>query len=448
MIYIALLLIALGLYHKHRAFSVFMGIVFSLAGMKIIPSMSNDGVKATDMAIIYIVLINVYHWAVKTKGFFAIDPLGKRLFYLLVFFLFATAFSTIYYDIPFFKVIIVVRSYTYFMFYFILRNLKLAEVQKIFKWLATLTFITCFLYLVQIPTGVTLLFGDVEDKMSLDNSDTSGMARYVNIPNLRGMFFFVTLFCNVNFGWGRLRWKRIVYPLSILLSFGRSSTVVSFATALFGVGLKKRSYIKWIALALVVLSPLISLVQGSFKARNSEGDMEAIMNGEYKNYATSSSNETSTMTYRLAWLYERASYLAEQSIAEQCFGLGLISDKDPDVLKMYPFQVRGYGGEYDFQILYSYDIGWGNLVTRFGILGSICLLSIWLYLGLFFWKHRDNNLMFAAFLCWMTTIVGSFSGQGISETHSLIAYYVLYVLYTKSNQGEKVILDRIKTKEK
>ena len=412
------------------------------------PSMSDDGVKTTDMAFIYIVLVIFCHWAVRTKGFFALDPLAKRLFYLLVFFLFAAAFSTFYYDIPFFKVLIVVRTYSYFLFYFILRNMKLAEIQKLFKWLATLTFVTCALYVVQIPTGVTLLFGDEEDKMLQDNSAYSGLARYVNIPNLRNMFFFVALFCNMNFGWGRLRWKRVVYPLSILLSFGRASTVVSFATALFGVGIKRRSYIKWIALALVVLSPLISLVQGSFEERNSGGDMEAIKNGEYKNYQTGNNNESSTMTYRLAWLYERASYLAEQNIAEQCFGLGLISDKDPEVLGMYPFQVRGYNGRYDFQILYSYDIGWGNLVTRFGILGSICLLSVWLYLGLFFWKHRDNDLMFAAFLCWTTIVVGTFSGQGISETHSLIPYYILYVLYTKSKQGEKVSPGQINTKEK
>lgn len=434
MIYIFLLLVSLGLYSKHRAFSVLMGIVFSLSGMRMMPSILNDGVKASDMGIIYIVLIVFYHLLNRTKGFFALDPLGKRLFYLLVFFLFATAFSTFYYGIPIIKVLIVVRTYLYFLFYFILRNLKLAEVQKIFKWLATLTFVTCILYVIQIPTGITILFGDDEVKSLQDNSAYSGLARFVNIPDLRDMFFFVALFCNLNFGWGRLKWKRILYPLSILLSFGRTAIGLSFSTALLGVGLKRRNYIKWIALALIILSPLISLVQGSFAERNSGGDFELIEKGEYRNYQTGYKSESTTLLYRVAWVYERASYLAKQNIAEQCFGLGLISDQDPDALRMYPFQVRGYGGEFDFQILYSYDIGWGNLVTRFGILGSISLLSIWIYLGLFFWKRRNNELMFASFLYWLFFMVQTISGQGFSETRNLIPFYVLYVLYTKSKQ--------------
>ena len=102
--------------------------------------------------------------------------------------------------------------------------------------------------------------------------------------------------------------------------------------------------------------------------------------------------EGGTLTYRIAWVYERFDYLIHRPIGEQIFGLGLISDSQPIVNKKYNFMIglrdESTGETYQ---LYTPDISYGNLLSRHGFVGSIIYLCMLVNFAIFLYKDRKAN---------------------------------------------------------
>lgn len=415
--------------------------MLTFRGMGIIPFASN-GIKTTDMAIVYMIVICLESLITHKKRFYRKDGLSKYLIFLFFYLIISCFVSFFYYGFSVLQIITVVRGYLYILSYFILRGLTLKQHKKLFSYLSVIAFFSCIVYLLQIPLRRPLLF--TINEFDSDQGDRfGGLLRFTNIPPLRNMFFFLSFFASSFYSQQiKAKYQKLIYSLSILLSFGRTATVSSFGILIAALSFRKKKNIAWIVLACVLCYPLISFLSDTMNKRDSSLDMEMIAKGEYKNYTTGYTGESTTMTYRFAWVYERWEYIKRRPLIEQLFGLGFISEKDPEALKRYRFRVVDYGNLSDsFQLIYSADIAYGNFITRWGLLGTIVMLSIWFYLLSFFWENRKNNLAYAALALWLYVFICSFSSRGMSETYTMIDFFAIYAYLNLLNNKKNETLN-------
>lgn len=435
------LLLMLVLYKSQRAWSLFLFFVCIKGGCNVLP-FGTGMLKIEDMSLVYIFIIMIYHALIGDRQMFVMDKMAKNIWYLLLFLIAATFFSWLYYEVPLPMVLQMVRYHLYILAYFVLRRQSYADLLKCLKLLGSLTLICAVLYCFQIPLNRSLLLNPNEN---LDRSDDyGGFSRFTNIPPYAAMFMFLSVFTGSSFVLWKVRKKFLVpgvYIVMRLLTMGRTAILTNFSALLLGICWKRKTYIKWIVVGCIVMLPVIAFVMESFVNRGTSGDLEGIMRGEYKNYVTGykGNGEETTMLYRIAWAYERLLYLSERPLPEQLMGMAYISDSSPLVRKYYRFTINGYGGEDDFQILRSYDIAFGNLITQFGILGSIALLNLWIYLFLAFYRNRRSTLAFASLIYLISFFMESIAGMGFTQLTNIVPFFLLYVLMKKSGHQELTV---------
>lgn len=432
MIGVLLLLIALLLYYSHkRAESLLLFFVLLFKGMYLIP-LASDGIKTIDLSLIYIFVILLSHLLLGDITFFKGDKIVRLINYLLLFFLCSIFFSFSYYNIPIGKTLIVVRGYMYILAYFIIRGLSYKECQRLLTLLAVLTFVSCFLYCAQLPLGRPLLV--LNHEMNTDTSKFGGLMRYTNFPPLRNMFIYLSFFAVGYYSkFVTFMWQRAIFLLALILPFGRGALFSVVVPLLLGVFSNNKKMIITIIVFSILAFPLLSIVLESFsEGRNTMDDLQLIADGGYVDYTTGYKADSTSFTYRIAWLYERLRYIMNKPIIEWFFGLGLISEQDPLASQMYRFYVVDYGNQSEnFQLLYSADIGYGNFITRFGILGTIAMMAIWIYLFKLFYRHKSNVLMMSALLLLIENFLETFASRGVSETSAMVPFFLLLVYYNK-----------------
>lgn len=379
------------------------------------------------MAIIYIIFINLHSLLFKPQSLYN-DNLSKSLIYLSVFLGISGVFSVFYYKISILQVLVVLRTYIYILSYFIIRQLSVDEIWKIIKLLGIITFITCFIYCLQIPLNRHLLFSN--DDIVNPNEIYGGIARFTNIPYFRNLFLLISVFSTQIIG-SHIVIKRLVYFSSLLLALARTAILLIVFCIATGLVIQKKISLKWIFIGLIAITIIYSFLGNTFEKRNTSDDITLLLTGGYKDFENTYNEQTATLTYRIAWVYERLDYLSTRPLVESLFGLGYISDQDKNIYQRYNFRINEYGGSDNAQILYSFDIAWGNFITRFGLIGTVLFLSIWIRLALYFWKRRKNELNFSIFLYLLLLLIGSTSTQILSETSTLIPIFLFFVLSEK-----------------
>ncbi|ADY34682.1 hypothetical protein Bacsa_0069 [Phocaeicola salanitronis DSM 18170] len=438
MISLIVFFLMLVLYKRHRAWSLFLFFICLGNGCSIFPY-GEGTFKIDDMSLAFILLICGYHVAIRDWSFFSLDRLAKRVWWMLAFIMAVTLFSIIYYEVPYVYVIRMARFHLFVLAYFIIRDQSYTDLVKTFRMLGTLTFVTAILFIFQLPLNQSLL---LNTKDVVASADYGGFSRFTNMPPYANMFLFLSVFTGKTFVLWRFKQKLLVpgtYVLMRLATMGRTSILITMASLLLGICWKRKEYFKWVVLGFILLTPVLVIVQTSFQNRGTGGDIEGIFRGEYKNYATGykGQGEETTLLYRVAWFYERATYLSERPLPEQLMGLPYIPDDEPIMRKYCRFAVNSYDGTNDSQVLRSYDIAWGNCVTQFGILGTIILLCLWGYIGLYFYRYRNHPLAFASLILFISFFVGSIAGMSFTQLKDIVIYYALFVLLQKTMAVER-----------
>jgi hypothetical protein len=77
--------------------------------------------------------------------------------------------------------------------------------------------------------------------------------------------------------------------------------------------------------------------------------------------------------------------------------------------------------------LFSYDIAWGNFVTRFGIIGSVIFIYIWYILIQSFWIYRKyDGIILCMFIYCIQYYIDSLASSYISTAGSFIFPFIIY----------------------
>ena len=440
MLGILLLLVALILFfnprYRYLSYFLYLSFMMGYSGGFGLWTDAVLGMKNKDLAIIYTFAINVY---LILQGKFYLPKLPWVKYYkiLSVFIGLTALFSLFYYHFSPYQVLQGGRDYLLIASLPILIRIKPFELDKIMRLLILVVAITSALYILQIVLGRPIMPYNGGGKID----PSTGLIRLYNSPANLSFFLTMTFIAPYYFSKRRISFYRILFFVALVCTLGRTGIFTGIMTVFLALILtgKFSKTIKYGVLIGLLMIPFIGTLSNRFEKGGTENDLQQIMAGNFdENYQ---SGGGATMTYRLAWVYERADYLLHRPLGEQIFGMGFISDSQPIVHRMYNFKL-GLTSEETGQVaqLSTPDIAYGNLLTKLGFVGTVIYLIFAVHLAVFFFKQRKQHPLFV--ICSAFTIVMfiiSFAGSSRmdAQSFSFLFIFVSLYLYQQSHKSVK-----------
>lgn len=424
MVGVILLLISLLLYfiprYKYLSYLIYLSFMLGYGGGFGITTDKVIGIHNMDLAVVYTIIITAY---LLINNQYKLPSFRFVTWYkiFLIFLLCSCFFSFLYYNFSFLQIVQGARSFILILAFPILIRITPEELRKILYYLFLITLITSILYILQIVVGRPLM--PYDGKPHIDES--VGLLRMYNVPALLTFFLSMSFVFPECFG-KQANIYRVVFFTALICTMGRTgifSSLMVVVLCLVFLG-RASKVLKTIAILGILFLPFWGLVSDRFSAGETSEDIAVLSSGAYKDFDYS---EGGTMTYRIAWVYERFDYLLERPLGEKIFGLGMISDSQPIVNEMYHFKLglRNSLTHKPMQMT-TPDIAYGNLISRFGFLGTFIYLCMLVHLVYFIYKNRKKNILFIiAAAQSIMLFVDGLAGSTFSNPQTLAMYFVI-----------------------
>lgn len=433
----ALLIISILLYfsakYRYLSYLIYLSFMLGYGGGFGLTTDSIIGVKNTDMAIVYTIVISIY---LLLKRRYVLPNIKFTVWYksFIIFLICTAVFSYIYYKFSILQILQGGRGFLLIASLPILIKITSSELSKLFPILLWVTAVTSVLYILQVVFARPLMPYSVEVHM-----DQIGLVRMYNSPALLSFFLSFSFVCPEYFG-GKVNLFRLIFVAALICTLGRTQIIASIMVVMLSLLFQGKSskVFKAFILLGVLFIPFSGLIIDRFSDGGTRDDLLAVSQGAYHDYRYG--GEGGTMTYRIAWVYERADYLVNRPILEQVFGLGMISDSQNEVNNMYHFKLglRNPETNLPFQLT-TPDTAYGNLITRLGFGGSILYLGFLISLAMFFFKHRKENVLFIVGAAEIIMLfVLSFSGSVLSEPKNLAIYFIVLSTLLNKRQSSQL----------
>ena len=435
----ALLVLAISLYVLGRKrWSLLLFISFLSNGFEML---TDDviGVKNADLAVMYMVVVSVFSYLREPKNTVE-DPILRRLVLALFFFLLASvAFSYQYYKFTPYQIVQGGRHLFLFASYFFIIKTKSRDILWLVEKIYKITLVVSVLYIGEVLFGWRLMPYAMEVKIEL----STGLGRFYNSPLYLPLSIYLAMFRPKTVHVRNRTVELAILFLAQICTQGRVEIVVTFMMVFLGTLLinRRSTAMRVMLVTAIMMMPVMSILQSRFANDDSSSDVRTILQGGYKDISKKGATEGGTLTYRFAWIYERYMYLKDRPFGEKVFGLGMITDSQTEeVLQRYHFFV---GLELDETGMISQmstpDIAYGNLLTRFGYVGGLLLLAIWLYMAYRAYQMRKFSPYEIVLAILLTGyMIRSLSGSTISETRHIIVPFMLFTLYCRMEKNEKM----------
>lgn len=415
--------------------SAFLLMLFISRGFGLIPE-RDSGFKFSFAAFIYTIIFFILNHKGIARNYqknFAF----KMLIFFLVFVILSISFSIFYYDFPAFSCISTGLRYFTLLAYVCFYKLSGKSFAKLMRLIFYVTFLASLVFVFEVTTGIQIVCSG-DQNLGLEGS--SGLYWGISSPILSRFFVYISFFNKeIIPKYFRLA-SMILFPVVIIFTTSRTAMIAMGFTVLLILyilgSLKKNGKILLIfTLLIVILQPYI--LPRLHKDGDTSSDMEYVMKGDFSRASYTSENGL-TMLYRLAWINERLDYMFKRPTVELLMGLGMINDNEAVVHHKYHFR---YGLLTDdgihTQQLQTGDIAWGNLVTRFGIVGSFIYMIFIVSLVRYSFKYRKNEKLSAILFGMMISLfITSFADNILSDPYAMSCYFVFFG-YIKSKLDMK-----------
>lgn len=433
MLGISLLSIAILLYIiQFKKVSLLIFFTFMLKGWIVL---TDDvlGIKNYDLAFIYTFVILIYSTLFEPLPTKIDDGKIFKWFYIFGGFMICNIiFSYNHYGFTPYQILQGCRSSFLFLSYFFLRKTKTKDLLWLNEVFFYITLVTSVLYIFEVFFNMPLLPYKIS-QVKMD--EFTGIMRYYNSPPLLYWYLFITIL-TPNIIKSKLTFVSIfIFAIALIATLGR--TQIAMTTAIIILGLitqgKAKSFFSALVVALVLAAPFADTITARFTGKfedSTESEIKSILNGGIQETAKiGNAKDVGTLTYRLAWIYERAMYLANQPLSEKAYGLGLISDSQSiTVHNQYSFMLGLSDEDGDVTQLSTPDISYGNLLSKYGYVGGILFLFIWIHILVVFYKYRRDDLAFVSFLLIANDFLLGFSGTTISDQGNLIIPFSIFII--------------------
>ena len=432
MLFIPILIVSIILYLSgKRILSTILFFFFLFDGFQIIPEKffeTGMGIsKSTDFALLYIIILFIYG-IINTKDFIPINKLALLLGGYLLFIVCLIGISYYTYHIPFVEIIRTSRYYLFALSYFVLRRLTKEEISSILKILFCIVIFQSILFTIQGFTGIALLIGAESHKSA------KLITRFYNSPLMLYFFVFYGIFNNPFTG----KYKYIsalVCIVCVYMPLHRSLTISFILILILGLFLKMgkiKQFINYLPMLLLCVIPLVA-VMGAQLASRTMNDINSVTTGEFVDIEEIELGEESTLLFRIAHFYERYMHILEKPI-ETAFGSGLMAEESNYTNKKFDFIV-GLENEKTGEIvqLETSDIAWSNLIIRYGIIGTLIYLTIYISIMIFYYKHRKVRYALSTFLYLLLLLFTSITSNQLYYVYMLVFPLMFFDMTLEKN---------------
>lgn len=422
-----ILIIAILLYPSQKRWSILLFIIFSMQGLRLLPD-EVMGIKFLDMAFVYMIAINIYSLIYERENTFFLPYERFFVWALLSFLLCSAAFSFIYYDFSLMQILQGGRHLFLFAAYFFLRKLSREDIEWVIKALFYITLIHAGLYIIQCITKLPVLLVSAKTAMNV----RTGEFRYYNYPILMTFYILLALLHPEQLGNKLAKFSILIMAVAIVLTQGRTYIVANAMICLVGLLMRGKltRVAQWAIIGGIAILPFMDAALSRFTEDKTESDIAQILSGDFMSAAQTGQLQQGNLTYRFAWVAERYLYLKDRPLGERVFGLGMISDSQTDVVnRKYRFVVGLSDKEHGIYQLSTPDIAWGNFLTRFGALGTILVLALWITLCIYLFKLRKlHPFLLCEFLFLLYLFFVSIAESHISDLGNLVFPILLCAL--------------------
>ncbi len=353
-----------------------------------------------------------------------LNNIRKILFVFLIFLAVAIAYDFFTYGTTAMQIFRTTRKTGYLAFFFLINSFSLRDYQKFIYFFILLTLFHSILYISQYLFNYS--FSNTE---AVDTE--FGAARYRNIPYYIIPFFVIILF---TISKPRIKFSiSLVLFIVILLAQSRGAITATIIVLLlffisqYRIKLRTVGYVFSFFIISYILVPYFFPIIGiRFQSLFSELDIVGRFDFNDLNFFY----HQGSFTFRLGLTYERLMYVLDDT-TRIILGVGFIPDFD--ILKpifilgtISPTLPAGY------EQFNSADILFPNLITRYGIVGS--LIFLYFIIQLFVYSYKNKGLIWGKvlFTYLLALSIISLNSDTFYNGQNFIMIFILMGMVTKS----------------
>lgn len=409
MIFIALILAALFFYVRGYKISALLIFFFYVTGgFNLIPDEVVDlGVPLTKNAdYAFFLLFGLLTVGfLFTRNFFRVDTFVKLLALFFIFLLICIVYNRYVLGIAWSEIIRTVRFLSFWLAYFVFRSLEKEQLLGLLKSLFVVTVCASVLYLFQLVIGKNIL---------VETATTSAfffgyqLPRFYNQPALLHFFVFMAIYYNPFKGSLKIL-TIVILTLALFAAFHRSLSGFFLLALAFGFFLKlpKMRRVQISVAALFALLFLTIFAAPRFAKSRTFADLKKVSSGNVID-ADIDINDLSdaTFTFRVAHFLEREEHI-RRNISSVLFGGALLTEDSKKLDRFFDFKVglieelTGEVGQVD-----TADISYSFLIIRFGYLGTLLYMLLYIYFIYFFFRNRKESPLAFFSLIYLIMIMG------------------------------------------
>lgn len=327
-------------------------------------SLFSFSIQHSDLALLLIFCLFPFR-ILKTD--LELKHIKRALILFLVFLLIAILYDYFERGTTFMQIFRTTRKSGYLLMFFLLKSFKYSDYIKTIKFIIFLTIIQSLLYVSQYVFGYSLINGG-------NKLNELGESRYGSFPEYIIPCLAITIFFLKK---KSVKVLTILFILTIILYQSRGAIISTISMLFVFLYLKNKIKISSV-IKISFFATMIFLIISSYFPII----LERFMNLQNEIFTINQMNYNSlndffhegSFTFRLGLTYERFIYVIEEPV-RILLGVGFIPDMDI----LSPIFVLGTHSESlptGFEQFNSIDILFPNIITRYGIFGSIIFINL------------------------------------------------------------------------
>ena len=437
MVFIILVIIAIGLYiwgYKISALVIFF--FFLTSGFNLIPEDIME-IRLFSKGMDYAVLIALGMIIIDSfciKNYLKPDRL---IWFILVFYIFlglCILYNKFIVNVGFKEIVRTVRYNVFWIVYFVFRNLSKEQLLRLLKSLFLVTVVCAALFVLQIVLDEHILVETVRYDIEIFGMK---FPRFYNQPDMLHFFTFMAIYFNPYKGVTKIV-TTIILITALLGAFHRSLFIAFILTIsiTYIIQLPRAKKVALVASISIIIFVFVAFWGYKFVNSITIKDIALVASGNVADVETIDIDiedlQKSTFTFRISHLLERNQYLIDHPEA-MLFGAGLMTEDSKLTNMMFDFkvgiieEVLGKTAQLD-----TPDISYSILIMRYGYLGTIIVLILYIFLMRYFYKNRENRVGLFCFAFFVVAFVTSFFSWTLTLPITFLLPFISYNIIQKS----------------
>ena len=437
--YILIVIFAIGLYiWDYKVPALVIVFFFLTSGFNLIPedilkdSLLSKGLDYAMLTIVGMVIVD----SLCIKNYLKPDRL---IWLILIFYAFlgvCIIYNKLVVGTSWSDIVRTLRYNVLWIAYLVFRNLSKERLFYLMKSLFLVTVVCATLYILQIFLNKSIL----NEAMKIyANVFDMKIPRFYNQPDMLQIFTFMAIYFNPYKGIAKITTTAILI-LALLGAFHRSLIIAFILAVSIGYIIQLPRVKRTVILTSIAIIGSIFIIFWGYNFANSRTikDIAIVTSGNVADFSSLDVDidieqlQKSTFTYRIAHLLERNQYLLDHQRA-MLFGAGLMTEDSNLTASMFNFKI-GLIEENKGKIMQldTPDISYSILIMRYGYIGTLLVLSLYIFLMVYFYKNRNNPVGLFSFVYLIVVMVGSFFSYILTLPVSFLLPLITYNIVQKS----------------